>query len=71
MPMALRAMRRSKRRMGRRQASAAAGAQAQAGAVEEDADPLGDIAEMLKVEFGDETTDEQLKAAVIAAINTL
>ncbi|MCK5253228.1 MAG: hypothetical protein KAQ96_09765 [Thermoplasmata archaeon] len=57
--------------MGRRQASAAAGAQAQAGAVEEDADPLGDIAEMLKVEFGDETTDEQLKAAVIAAINTL
>ena len=68
MPMALRTMRRSRRRRGRRAGRAAA---AGAGAVEEDADPLADIAEILKIDVGDEATDEELKAAIHKAVDAL
>ena len=68
MPMALRAVRRSKRRMGRR---AAAAASSQAGAVEEEADPLGDIADMLGIAVGEEATDEEMKAAIHKAVDAL
>jgi len=54
--------------MGRRAGRAAS---AQAGAVEEDADPLGDIAELLKIEVGEEATDEELKAAIHKAVDAL
>jgi hypothetical protein len=39
--------------------------------VEEDADPLGDIAEILAIEFGDDITDEELKAAIHKAVDAL
>ena len=68
MPMVLRAVRRSKRRMGRRAAKAAS---AQAGAVEEDADPLMDIADILGLEVGEEATDEEVKAAIHKAVDAL
>jgi flagellar biosynthesis/type III secretory pathway M-ring protein FliF/YscJ len=68
------AMRRAMMMMRRRRrAAAAAGAQQQAaaGAEEEDNDPLADIADMLHVQYGEEATDEELKAAVKAAIDQL
>jgi hypothetical protein len=58
------------RRRRRRQAKAAA-AQQSAGAEEEDNDPLADIADMLHVQYGEEATDEDLKALVKAAIDQL
>ena len=54
--------------MGRR---AAAAASSQAGAVEEEADPLGDIADMLGIEVGEEATDEEMKAAIHKAVDAL
>ena len=54
--------------MGRR---AAAAASSQAGAVEEESDPIGDVADILGVQYGDEATDEELKAAIHAAIDAL
>lgn len=71
MPMAMRRAMMMMRR--RRRAAAAAGAQQQAaaGAEEEDNDPLADIADMLHVQYGEEATDEELKAAVKAAIDQL
>ncbi len=71
MPMAMRRAMMMMRR--RRRAAAAAGGQQQAaaGAEEEDNDPLADIADMLHVQYGEEATDEELKAAVKAAIDQL
>jgi len=54
--------------MGRR---AAAAASSQAGAVEEEADPLMDIADILGLTVGEEATDEEMKAAIHAAIDAL
>ena len=54
--------------MGRRAASAAS---AQAGAVEEEADPLMDVADALGLEVGEEATDEEMKAAIHKAVDAL
>ena len=80
MPMAMRGspammmMMMMMRRRRRRAMAAAAASQQQAaaaGAEEEDDDPLADIADMLGVQYSEEASDEELKAAVKAAIDRL
>ena len=72
MPMAMRRAMMMMRRRRRRAAAAASSQQAAAaGAEEEDNDPLADIADMLHVQYGEEATDEELKAAVKASIDQL